>query len=116
VLAQRLIRRICPQCRREVDVEASVRRLVEEVAAVEVFHAGEGCQRCRGTGFSGRAGVFELLLPDQEICDAISTTVPHRELVEIARQGGFESMRIDGLRKVAEGLTTVEEVLAATAA
>ncbi|MCP4013855.1 MAG: Flp pilus assembly complex ATPase component [Phycisphaeraceae bacterium] len=116
VLAQRLIRRICPQCRREVEVEANVRRMVEEVAEVDGFHAGEGCQRCRGTGFSGRAGVFELLRPDQAICDAISASVPHRELAEIARHAGFESMRIDGLRKVAEGLTTVEEVLAATAA
>ena len=116
VLAQRLVRRVCPQCRREVEVEDGVRRMVEAVAPVEVFQAGEGCQRCRGTGFSGRVGVFELLAPNDAICDAIASAIPHRELAEVARSQGFESMRADGLRKVAEGMTTFEEVLAATAA
>ncbi len=116
VLAQRLVRRVCPQCRREVEVEEGVRRMVEAVAPVEVFQAGEGCQRCRGTGFSGRVGVFELLAPNDAICDAIASAIPHRELAEVARGQGFESMRVDGLRKVAEGMTTFEEVLAATAA
>ncbi|MDE0888812.1 MAG: ATPase, T2SS/T4P/T4SS family [Phycisphaerales bacterium] len=115
VLAQRLVRRICPQCRREVEVEDGVRRMVEAIAPVEVFQAGEGCQRCRGTGFSGRVGVFELLAPNDTICDAIAAGAPHRELAEVARGEGFESMRIDGLRKVAEGMTTFGEVLAATA-
>ncbi|MDG2021295.1 MAG: ATPase, T2SS/T4P/T4SS family [Phycisphaerales bacterium] len=116
VLAQRLVRRVCPQCRREVEVEDGVRRMVEAVAPVEAFQAGEGCQRCRGTGFSGRVGVFELLAPNDAICDAIASAIPHRELAEVARSQGFESMRVDGLRKVAEGMTTFEEVLAATAA
>ncbi len=115
VLAQRLVRRVCPQCRRAVEVDDSTRRMVEAVAPVERFHAGEGCQRCRGTGFSGRVGVFELLVPVDEVADAISAGAPHREILKVAEAAGFESMRIDGLRKVAEGVTTVEEVLAATA-
>ena len=84
---------------------------------VEVFQAGEGCQRCRGTGFSGRVGVFELLAPNDAICDAIASAITAstnwRKWLEVE---GFESMRADGLRKVAEGMTTFEEVLAATAA
>lgn len=115
VLAQRLVRRICPQCRREVEVDEATRRLVEAVAPVDRFHGGEGCQRCRGTGFSGRVGVFELLVPEDAVADAVAAGVPHRELLKVAEAAGFESMRIDGLRKVAEGVTTVEEVLAATA-
>ena len=115
VLAQRLVRRICPQCRQEIEVDPAHRRLVEEVATVDGFQAGTGCQRCRGTGFSGRIGVFELLVPDSSIADAIASRVPHRELLETARRAGLQSMRHDGLCKVAEGVTTVEEVLAATA-
>ncbi len=115
VLAQRLVRRICPQCRQVVEVEDAVRRMVESVAPVERFHAGVGCQRCRSTGFSGRVGVFELLAPEDEVADAIAAGLPHREIRRVAETAGFESMRRDGLRKVAEGITTVEEVLAATA-
>ena len=115
VLAQRLVRRICPQCRHEVEVDPSHRKVVEAVAPVECFHAGEGCNRCRGTGFSGRIGVFELLVPEGAVVDAIAAAVPHRELSRIAAESGIVSMREDGLRKVAEGVTTLEEVLAATA-
>ncbi len=115
VLAQRLVRRICPQCRHEVEVDPSHRKVVEAVAPVECFHAGEGCNRCRGTGFSGRIGVFELLVPEGAVVDAIAASVPHRELSRIAAESGIVSMREDGLRKVAEGVTTLEEVLAATA-
>ena len=115
VLAQRLVRRICPQCCQEVEIDPAHRRLVEAVATVGRFQAGAGCQRCRGTGFSGRVGVFELLKPDSAVADAIAARVPHRELLEIARRSGLQSMRHDGLCKVAEGVTTVEEVLAATA-
>ena len=115
VLAQRLVRRICPQCRHEVEVDPTHRKVVEAVAPVECFHAGEGCSRCRGTGFSGRIGVFELLVPEGAVVDAIAAAVPHRELFRIASESGIVSMREDGLRKVAEGVTTLEEVLAATA-
>lgn len=115
VLAQRLVRRICPQCCQEVEVDPAHRRLVEEVAAVERFQAGTGCARCRGTGFSGRVGVFELLQPEASIVDAIAAGASHRKLLETARAAGLRPMRENGLRKVAEGVTTVEEVLAATA-
>ena len=114
-LAQRLVRRICPQCRQVVEVDDTVRRMVESVAPVDRFHAGAGCQRCRNTGFSGRVGVFELLVPEDEVADAIAAGLSHREIRRVAEAAGFESMRRDGLRKVAEGITTVEEVLAATA-
>ncbi len=114
-LAQRLVRRICPQCRQEIEVDSATRLLIESVAPVERLHSGSGCQRCRGTGFSGRVGVFELLIPSGAVVDAISMAAPHRELVQIAAESGFESMRIDGIRKVIDGVTTVEEVLAATA-
>ena len=115
VLAQRLVRRICPQCRQEVDVDPASRALLESVGSVDRLQVGAGCQRCRGTGFSGRIGVFELLVPSGPIVDAISSAVPHRELLDIAVRNGFDNMRQDGMRKVIDGLTTIEEVLAATA-
>ncbi len=115
VLAQRLVRRICPQCRQEIDVDPASRALLESVGSVDRLQVGAGCQRCRGTGFSGRIGVFELLVPSGPIVDAISGAVPHRELLDIAIRNGFDNMRQDGMRKVIDGLTTIEEVLAATA-
>ena len=115
VLAQRLVRRICPQCRTEIDADAAAQALLEPIAAVDRLQTGAGCQRCRGTGFSGRVGVFELLVPSGPIVDAISNAVPHRDLLEVAARHGFENMRTDGMRKVVDGLTTIEEVLAATA-
>ena len=115
VLAQRLVRRICPQCRQEIEVDPTTRALLEHVASVESLHSGAGCQRCRGTGFSGRVGVFELLIPSGPIVDAIANAVPHRELLQVASANGFVGMRTDGIRKVIDGVTTVEEVLAATA-
>lgn len=115
VLAQRLVRRICPQCRQEVEIDPAHRRVIETVAPVSTLHAGAGCSRCRGTGFSGRVGVFELLVPAGEVVDAIAAGVPHRELAGVAAECGLVTMRQDGLRKVADGVTTLEEVLAATA-
>ena len=114
-LAQRLVRRNCPQCAGEIEIDAAHRDLVEQVATIDRLQAGTGCTRCRGTGFSGRIGVFELLEPVPAVVDAIAAGVSHRELIEVASAAGLESMRTDGLRKVAEGVTTIEEVLAATA-
>ena len=77
---------------------------------------GTGCSRCRETGFSGRVGMFEMLEPNDAVNEALITGGSHREILDAALAGGFQGMRIDGLHKAADGLTTVEEVVAAAAA
>ena len=117
VLAQRLVRRVCPQCRQLVEVDSATRKLVEDVTGdASGLVQGTGCSRCRETGFSGRVGMFELLEPNDAVNDALITGGSHREILEAALAGGFQGMRIDGLHKAADGLTTVEEVVAAAAA
>ncbi len=115
-LAQRLVRRICPHCREACEVEPHVRAEVEAVAGkCESFVRGAGCARCRGTGFAGRIGVFELLVPDEAISSAVARGVSLQDLTELVRASGHRSMRADGFAKVRDGQTTFEEVVLATA-
>lgn len=115
-LAQRLVRRICPHCREACEVEPHVRAEVEVVAGkCESFVRGAGCARCRGTGFAGRIGVFELLVPDEAISSAVARGVSLQDLTELVRASGHRSMRADGFAKVRDGQTTFEEVVLATA-
>ena len=114
VLAQRLVRRICDSCRRPVELTAEQRSALGDAASElgEVWE-GEGCEQCRGTGYSGRTGIYELLVMEPEIREAVlgDTTISTGRLQVMAREAGMKLLREDGLRVVAEGLTTVEEVL-----
>jgi type II secretory ATPase GspE/PulE/Tfp pilus assembly ATPase PilB-like protein len=110
------VRRICPHCREHFEPEAHVRAEVEASAGpVEHFARGAGCARCRGSGFSGRIGVFELLVPDEAFTAAVARDAAPQELAAIARASGHRTMRADGLEKVRGGQTTFEEVVLATA-
>jgi type IV pilus assembly protein PilB len=120
VLAQRLIRRVCPECKEEVELSPTERRSFEQLTQggikIEKFYRGRGCSRCRKTGYSGRVGVFELYVPDDESLDAIARGASLQELRRFTRGiPGFITLRHDGLEKVASGLTTVEELLTAVA-
>ena len=116
VLAQRLVRRICPHCRTTFEPDAHVRAEVEALAgACGAFSRGAGCARCRSSGFAGRLGVFELLVPDDAFAAAVARGVTLQELADMSRAAGHRTMRADGFDKVREGLTTVEEVVLATA-
>ncbi len=116
VLAQRLVRRICPHCRESFEPEAHVRAEVEQIAgACGLFTRGSGCARCRASGFAGRVGVFELLLPSESFTSAVACGASLQELGIVAREGGHRGMRADGFEKVREGHTTFEEVVLATA-
>tara|TARA_B100001971_G_scaffold165308_1_gene155877 strand:+ start:28 stop:1545 length:1518 start_codon:yes stop_codon:yes gene_type:complete len=114
VLAQRLVRRICESCRRPVELTAEQRSALGDAASElgEVWE-GEGCEQCRGTGYSGRTGIYELLVMEPEIREAVlgDTTISAGRLQVLAREAGMKLLREDGLRVVAEGFTTVEEVL-----
>ncbi len=112
VLAQRLVRRICPKCRAEYEPPRSLRRALEKMGCpIETFYKGVGCRQCRNTGYRGRLGIHELLIITDEIRDSIVTNPSVHQLRRLAEQNGMQSLQIDGFRKVQEGLTTVEEVL-----
>ena len=112
VLAQRLGRRLCPKCKKPYDAPKDVRQVMERYSLeVETYFRPVGCKKCRNTGFSGRIAMHELLVIDDHMREIIATNPTLGVLREAARQSGMITLRYDGLRKVKEGITTVEEVL-----
>lgn len=113
VLAQRLVRRICAACRVEIHPGAAVRERLEVLSgrAIEgVFYAGRGCEECRGTGYRGRVGIFELLPIGAELRDLILHKQSNAQLKEVA-QRTMVTMHQDALQKAAAGITTLEEIV-----
>jgi len=117
VLAQRLVRRVCPSCRVEQPATLVERKYLRDVPGgenVSDLAHGKGCADCSGTGYRGRLGIFELLVMDEEVQRAVHRGVPVDELRRLSSLSGHRTLREDGLRKVLAGLTTLEEVLSAT--
>ncbi len=114
VLAQRLGRRICPNCKEpyKPPVEA-LHRVGFSVDDMEnvVFYRGRGCEQCRHTGYRGRTGVFEMMLINEEIADLCVKRAPLSEIRNAALANGMKTLKTDGFQKVMEGVTTVEEVM-----
>ncbi|HEX9507797.1 MAG TPA: GspE/PulE family protein [Myxococcales bacterium] len=120
VMAQRLLRRICIHCATETSLTP------DEVAALQVplpllasgvrLQKGTGCVRCRGTGFLGRIGVFEMLHVNAEMRDQINAGGSLAELQQCARRAGMRVLREAAVRKLAQGMTSFEEVMRMTAA
>ena len=112
VLAQRLVRRICSDCRESYlpDAQSVALLSASPVGKVTLFR-GKGCTSCRGTGFKGRLGLFELLILTDELRDGLLKGTPSAQLRLLAREQGMTTLRQDGWAKVQAGLTTVEEVL-----
>ncbi len=114
VLAQRLVRRVCTHCARACTPEpAQLEALGYAPAPEEVrnFRKGAGCEACRNTGYHGRAGCFELLTVDGEIRRLVQSHATASEINETARRAGMRNLCDDGLLKVAEGVTTLDEVI-----
>ena len=118
VLAQRLLRKVCTHCKEPVEITPALARTLSRLAdggdPIETIYRGEGCPKCRKTGYAGRIGVFELFVPDDELLDAISRGATLQELRRLADAAGYTTLRSDGLEKVRAGLTTVEELISAT--
>ncbi len=113
VLAQRLLRRICAQCRREQPVTAAVRDRLELLGGhrIEgVFYEGAGCEECRGTGYYGRVGIFELLALNTEMKELVLQKRSNAELKATA-QKSMVTMHQDALQKAADGMTSLSEIL-----
>jgi len=115
ILAQRLVRRICPECRtRYTPDPQAVALLAEQPVGKMTLERGKGCLVCRETGYRGRIGLFELLVVTDDIEHAIARGASVAELRELAQAVGMITLRQDGWAKVQAGMTTVEEVLRVT--
>ena len=118
VMAQRLLRVICPQCKRPYKPQEEVISLWgedEKISAPQTqFYKGIGCENCLETGYLGRTGIFELLVIDDDIKELISKRRSSHIVKEVAIERGMSTLREDGLRKVLDGETTLEEVCRVT--
>jgi len=117
VVAQRLVRSVCPDCRVEFEPDEEV--LMElgpdaDLVRGRTLSYGKGCDRCHHTGYRGRTGLFEIMTIDDELRRLIEAGASIEELREAAITGGMRSLREAGLRAAAEGRTTIEEVLRET--
>jgi type IV pilus assembly protein PilB len=110
VLAQRLVRRICPKCKTEV--EPPNNQICKDLPPVEHFYQGKGCSHCYYTGYYGQVGVFEFLRINTGIRRLIAKTAYEDDLWDAARDMGMKTLFEDAWDKVREGITTIEEVLA----
>ena len=114
-LAQRLVRRICDNCKTMKPPEDHVaEHLAMHGIAMDEVQVGAGCDRCRNTGYAGRVGLYELLILDDVMRDKIAGNPSVTEFRRLCIERGMVSLREDGFRKVGAGLTTVEEVLRVT--
>ncbi|HPQ37940.1 MAG TPA: GspE/PulE family protein [Synergistaceae bacterium] len=114
-IAQRLVRRVCPHCREEMVVPDNLAD-PEMLPKGSRIYKARGCDACRGTGYSGRTALFEIMLVDENIRRLIVANATARDIYDQARAEGMKTLREQGLRKVYEGETTLEEVLHVTMA
>ncbi|MCA8994565.1 MAG: Flp pilus assembly complex ATPase component TadA [Planctomycetaceae bacterium] len=117
VQAQRLVRRICVECRTEF--EPSDELLMELQLPIEQarrykFYYGKGCQRCNNAGYKGRTGIYELMEINDDIRDMVSSDASVDEMRNLARSQGMTTLRESGLKLIFDGLTTIDEVVRET--
>ena len=118
ILAQRLVRKICPHCKESYQPEELIQELVKAALGQDVteLFKGSGCARCRGTGYAGRLGIFELFIPNEMVLEKIAAGVTLQVLRTMAMTTAHRTLREDGLQKAVSGLTSIDEVIRATAA
>jgi type II secretory ATPase GspE/PulE/Tfp pilus assembly ATPase PilB-like protein len=118
VLAQRLVRRNCEHCSEPVEVDPADLEMLQLSPTPQQrakFRQGVGCRHCRGTGYRGRAGCFELLTTNDEIRRLVGDRAAASEIDLAARRGGMQTLAQDGYAKVLSGNTTLKEVLRVSA-
>lgn len=117
VIAQRLVRLICPDCKTAIqpkkEILEQIGPLGVDVSKVTLF-TGKGCENCKFTGYKGRTGIYEILLLTEQIRDLILRRASAQEIKKKALSSGMHTLRQDGLEKVLKGLTTVSETLRVT--
>jgi type IV pilus assembly protein PilB len=116
VIAQRLVRKLCERCKEPVEIEHEILEGMEFPFALARdgelrFHRAIGCNRCGGSGYRGRTGVYELMVITEEIRKLILLRSSAGEISRLAESQGMVRLRDDGLLKAARGITTIEEAL-----
>lgn len=114
VIAQRLIRKICPKCKKGIKITTDMKKILDEyeISSNEItLYKGEGCPSCKDTGYKGRVAIFELMIITENIRDLITQNVSTGKIREAAVKEGMCLLKIDGIKKVCEGITTIDEVL-----
>lgn len=115
VLAQRLVRKICAKCKEPWDVPENMKRYIER-SGIGTDHLvlGAGCECCRGSGYAGRLGIYELMVIDDQFRDMINMDSSVSNMRRAFQASGLPALFDDGMKKVERGLTTIEEVLRVT--
>lgn len=117
VMAQRLVRTICPHCKTEQKVSPDYLRRIgfpeDEITKAKFWH-GTGCENCRQLGYQGRMGIYELLILNEALRPLILNRAPASTIAQRAIENGMRTLRTDGWNKVRSGSTTIEEVLRVT--
>ena len=115
VLAQRLVRTICPECKEKyAPTKEELKDLGIGTSEKIEFYRGKGCPKCMDTGYRGRIGIYELMIPDEKIRNAVISRSSTDGIRKLALAAKMITLKSDGIRKIKEGLTTVEEVLRVT--
>jgi type IV pilus assembly protein PilB len=116
VQAQRLVRRTCTNCRVEYRASDELVQALRLENPDTILYRGDGCERCRQTGYKGRVGLYEVMVITDEMRDAVLNGISAQHLKRMAMDNSMETLRGAGIRKILQGVTTVEEVLSATMA
>ena len=117
ILAQRLVRRICANCKEEYVPDAETLadlELTSDQVAGKTFYRGKGCDKCSGTGYKGRLGLYELLIMNDDLRDLVVRNASTEEIRELARKGGMVTLRDSGMVNMFAGHTTADEVIRET--
>lgn len=121
IIAQRLVRQLCPQCKKAIALsEKQLMKIKEALRGISVpyppltsdlkIFTAQGCSKCNQTGYKGRVGIFEMIFVNESMERLINSTPGHIEILEKARQQGMVSFYQDGILKVLDGITTLEEI------
>lgn len=113
ILAQRLVRKICRHCKKPINIETQDLEIFKKfgIAAEKITaFKGTGCPMCKNSGYKGRSGIYELLIVSNNIKDLIMKKASSHEMTKVAKEEGLVTLLEDGLEKVANGITTLEEI------
>lgn len=111
IVAQRLVRRICPSCKEPYEPKPEeLKRAGVKLNNGTKLYRGAGCKSCSNTGYSGRTGVFEILTVNSRMKSLIAADAPEQELLKAATEAGMTPLHLDGIKKVTSGVTTLEEL------